>query len=527
MKNILSSLILFFLSTIGTAQVSSNIQKMQYYEYFNKEKQLLLNDIKINPANLDNYMVLGSLYSRLNNTDSATIIFNKLVEQNQKSALSYLAKGYMELNNGKADDAASFFERAAKMTKNKDGLIMRYIGEAYLFSPKHNYQQAIEYLKKAVAIEINNPVTYYSLGKAYIANNESGPAVTQFEFCTDYDKTAAWAYTQIGVIFESAKNYQKTEESYNAALKADPNYPLIYKYSAQWKFLHQDYATALEYFNKYQTMTGDNSIDAQTAKSTYLFYKKDYKKTIDIVNNIIKVDSSKNYMIRLLGYCYFEEGDSLAAKNMMEKFFQKAPKDKIIWSDFQYMGKIYQKFGNDSIAMIQYKKAIELDSTQVDIYDDLAKMNFKKANYVLAGDWFSKKLTKIKNPSIQNYFDIAFAYYKAEDYTKANVYFSKIVDVYPTSMTGQLYYARSKSYLDPESTEALAKPNYEKIIELGELDPIKYKEELKEAYKYLYYHYFNLEDKATALTFADKFIKVDPNDPEGMQLMDAAKVVEK
>lgn len=51
-----------------------------------------------------------------------------------------------------------------------------------MYSPKRDIPNAIEYLKKAVSIEIKNPVSYFSLGEAYYAINESGPALTQYEF---------------------------------------------------------------------------------------------------------------------------------------------------------------------------------------------------------------------------------------------------------------------------------------------------------------------------------------------------------
>ena len=523
MKNLFVVMLCAVLSIHAIAQISPEVHKLQYYGYFNQAKTTLKRNIQTNPANLDNLYELGAIYSRTANLDSAKIIFNKLVETNAKSAISTVAQGYLSLNNGNKEEAKSFFEKAAKSTKFKDGSVLRKIGEAYLYSPKKDYPNAIEYLKKAVAIEIKNPVTYYSLGEAYYNTNESGQAVTQYEFCTDFDKKAAWAYTRIGEIFKGAKNYPKADEAFKAALEADPEYPYIYKDLAEWKYLYQDYPTALKYFDKYQAMTGDNSIEAKTSRSTYLFYNKNYKETISLVNDIMKVDSSKNYMIRLLGYSSFEMGDSLGAKNQMDKFFQKAPKEKIIWQDYFYQGKISSKFGNDSVATIQFKKALALDSTQIDIYTELAKMNFSKNNFKMAGYWYGKKLEKLEKFSLQNYFDPAFAYYKAEDFNNANIYFDKLVKKYPTSVVGQLYYARSQANLDPNTEKALAKPQYEKVIEAGEADPVKYKNELKEAYKYLYYYYYNLPDKIQASAFADKFVKVDPNDPEGLQMIEAVK----
>lgn len=523
MKNLFLAVFCVAVSFSAFGQISSEVQKMIHYESFASAIKALQKDVTGNPNNLDNYFELGALYSRLNKTDSARVFFNKLTEINPKSAISIVGSGYVALNSGNAAEAKAMFEKAAKNTKFKDGAVMRRIGEAYLYSPKGNLDNAIEYLKKAIAIEIKNPVTYYSLGEAYYTKKEGGPAVTNYEFCTDYDKSAAWAYSRIGQIFEGSKNYVKADEAYKAALAADPDYPFIYKDLANWTYRRHDYVSALKNFNTYQKLSGDNSIEAKTLKSTYTFYNKDYKQTLELVNEIMKVDSSKNYMIRLLGYSSFEQGDSLAAKNYMEKFFQKTAKDKIIWSDYYYLGRINEKFGNDTEAVANFTKAIEMDSTQEDIYDAAAKLNFANENYKEAGYWYGRKLNQIENPKIQELFDPSFAYYRAEDWPNANIYFAKLVAKYPTSVAGQLYYARTNVYLDQDGSKGLAKPIYEKVAELGEKDPVKYQKELKEAYNFLYYYYYNSNAKDKAFEYADKFTKVDPNDPDGAKLLEAAK----
>jgi tetratricopeptide (TPR) repeat protein len=266
-------------------------------------------------------------------------------------------------------------------------------------------------------------------------------------------------------------------------------------------------------------MTGDNSIDTKIKYSSILFYNKQYDKTIALVNEIMKTEASKDYMIRLLGYSYYEQGDSLAALNMMNKYFEKAPKDKIIFSDYQYLGKIYTKFGQDSLAFLNYEKAIATDSTRTELYNDLATMYYSKGKYLKAAEWYGKKLVKMDRPGLQNYFDVAFAYFKGEDYNSALREFGKISEKWPDRLEGHVYQGRSAAYLDPDGTNALAKPYYEKVIEKGEVDPVKYKDYLTEAYKYMFYASMNLKDKVAAKSYIDKVLKLNPNDEEAVQLL--------
>lgn len=513
------ALLTVFLITGLGAQPLQEAFKMLGYENFPKAIRAFQQNLQQNPGSQEANYHLAATYSRVGKLDSATILFNKVVELNPKSAISSVAAGYNALNKKMIADAKANFERAIKTSKSKDGNIYRWIGEAWMYSQSQNLDEAIENLKKAVAIEIKNPVSYYSLGEAHFKKGDLGQAVTQYEFTTDYDKTAAWAYTRIGQIFKSARNYTKALDMLQNAIKADPQYPLAYKELADWYYAYQKYPDALKNFQQYLEMTGDKSIETKIRYSSILFYNKQYDKTISLVNEIMKTDSSRNYMIRLLGYSYFEMGDSLAALNMMNKYFAKAPADKIIFSDYQYLGKIYAKFGKDSLAFLNYEKAIATDSTRIDLYNDLATYYYSKGKYAKAAEWYSKKLTKLEKPGLQNYFDVAFAYFKAQDYNASLREFGKISEKWPDRIEGYLYQGRSAAYLDPEGTLGTAKPYYEKVIEKGEVDPVKYKDYLIEAYKYMYYAALNLKDKAMAKSFVDKMLKLDPNDAEAVQML--------
>jgi len=519
-------LILFVMASLIvtlTAQNSNDGFKFTYYGQYANAVKGFNAVISNSPGLQDGYYHLGALYVRLNNPDSARICMNKVMAINPKNALSQVATGQLALSNKNPTEAKVAFDKAIKISKNKDPRISQYIGEAWLYAPVRNLDNAATNLKRSLALDVRNAPTYFSLGEVYSAQGQGGAAVTQYEFCTDNDKSAAWAYSKIGYIFKNARNYIKADQSFKSALEADPNYPGTYKELADWNYDYQKYAEALANYEKYLSMTGDNSIESKINYSSYLFYNKKYEKTINLVNEIMKVDSSRNYMTRLLGYCHFEQGDSLQALNFMNKFMARTKPEKIIWSDYQYLAKIYNKFGNDSLVVLNYDKALATDTTKVDLYTEVAQYYYSKGNFNKAASVYQSKLSKLEKVSLQNYFDIAFAYYKGANYESAKNSFAVIAEKFPTVMYGWIYQARSSAFLDPESTLALAKPYYEKVIELGEVDPVKFKTELKEAYRYAYYLAFNSNDKESAKLIVDKLLKVDPNDAESVQMAAAVQ----
>ena len=68
----------------------------------------------------------------------------------------------------------------------------------------------------------------------------------------------------------------------------------------------------------------------------------------------------------------------------------------------------------------------------------------------------------------------------------------------PQSYVGYFWRARVNSMLDPETEKGLARPYYEKVIEIALEQPERNKKELIESYKYLGYYYYLQADAITA-----------------------------
>ena len=76
--------------------------------------------------------------------------------------------------------------------------------------------------------------------------------------------------------------------------------------------------------------------------------------------------------------------------------------------------------------------------------------------------------------------------------------------------------------LDPETKEGVAKPHYEKLIEL--LNAKQQKEEkdnarLVEAYRYLGYYYLLKDDKNNSNIYWNKILEIDPNNETAKQAL--------
>src|SRR5690606_9297860 len=108
--------------------------------------------------------------------------------------------------------------------------------------------------------------------------------------------------------------------------------------------------------------------------------------------------------------------------------------------------------------------------------------------------------------------------------------FSKLIQVKDDFATAWLYRGRNNYSIDEMdgTSEGLAKPYYEKFIELTlndpNFDPKRQGRDLKEAYKYLGDYYFSVaNDKTTSNSYWLKVLELDPNDQQAKDVLAGMK----
>ena len=106
----------------------------------------------------------------------------------------------------------------------------------------------------------------------------------------------------------------------------------------------------------------------------------------------------------------------------------------------------------------------------------------------------------------------------------ADSVFALVAQQAPESYLGELWRARTNSAMDPETTQGLAKPFYEKVTEmlLAKNEP-KYNSALIECYSYLGYYYLLKSDYPTSKEFWNKILAIDPNNATAKKALDGIK----
>ncbi len=497
-----------------------------------KAKHLLLEHLSKVPVDQEAHYRLGNIYYQLGKKDSAKYYFEKGIKPEDKINFNFAGLGKLALDEKNTTKADEYFNKLLGYGKSKDTKAYTFVGEAYLNSTANDAAKAIVQLEKAVTLNLKNDEAQLLLGDAYLQSNNAGKAVTKYEYAIDADPASAFPYMKIGQVYMKSGAYEMALKNFQKGNELDPQFAPLFRELAEINYLTKNFAEACRLYKKYLDNTGDD-IQKRTRYASFLFLCKDYEGTINEINAVLKQDTTNIILSRLIGYSYYEKEKYEEGLAFMKKFLENVDSTKVIASDYAYYGKLLAKTNNDLLAVVYLNRAIKADSTNADLYNDLSLVLYAQKKYVEVIPVLEKMLV-LKRGSSQDYFLLGKTYYfaagnlsslakeatdkekkkKAEAvadtfFHEADTAFMKVTEMQPTAPLGYFWRGRCNSYLDPETTEGLAFPHYQKFVELA-TDEAKSKKELVEAYQYLGFYYVMKDDNASAKPYWKKVGELDP-----------------
>jgi tetratricopeptide (TPR) repeat protein len=476
------------------------------------------------PAKADNYFYFAESLMKKGDTEAAYDMWQKASTANPASPLGMVGNGKILWYKGDTAAARKIFVAACTSTKHKNAEIMRQVASAYTYAPVKNLDAAIKLANDAIKLEPKNIEGYIILGDALLEKTPSNgsPAIAQYNKVLDIDPKNPRGIVRKAKLYQSARAYKEANELFIEAQTVDPTYAPAYRENAELNMLFDQHNKAIENWKKYLEL--NDTDDARYQYAISLFSGKKYCEAQAEFEGLQSRGFVNMYTHRLLSYSMYEcnpdNNPEVNKKGLAEsdEYFKMAPKDKLIALDYKYRGLHYAKLGNDSLAILEYEKAIELDSTaRNDLSGDIAKMYMKAKKYDLA---IKAYLAKPKL-NVTDYFELGRAYYFGpKDYALADSAFKRVTEISPDYAMGYMWRARSNYKLDPTNKLWTAKPFYEEFLnKLTPEDKISpnYKSTQIEAGKYLGDYYVNSKegkDYAKAKLVWKMVQDLDPTDKQ-------------
>jgi tetratricopeptide (TPR) repeat protein len=500
-----------------------------------------------NPQDIDSWLSLGSAYVAKGEKDKAAQAY-KTVSQagSMEGPKAFVINARVAILNNDMTTADKEIERAARYGK-KESSVFRFLGETFLYAgpnEKPNYTRAMEYLRKGYDINSRDFDNLMSLGYAFKEQSNGGQAAQYYEYASNAQDKNPFPLFMIGRVYKIAKLPQKSIEYYNRAIAIDPKFSLALRAKAEYYYFEErKYDEAVKAYKDLVTFSDHVEIDDEQQYANTLFLVRNYKECIQQVEKVIKLDNTKTYLRRLLGYCYYETGDFKQGLDVMNNYFKVVEKDKVLGSDYLYLGNLRLKTGGDTLQAIQdLKKAIEIDPQRWELYKDIGDLSYKIKSMCAAGEAYGIRLDSMEatQGTIQplDYYYKGLSWYYCKDdttkahYEKALAAFLKVTEKAPNSGIGWFWSGKASAQLDPDLTvdttqtarDAFGKAHdfFEKYVTIGEAGDInKEKGNLISAYGYLLYYHFIKQEDDEALRLAEKLLVLSPSDEQAMKIRDA------
>jgi len=187
-----------FLSKIQSARVNVETLLDRGWNYivsgrYEKASRELLQAKKLSPKNVQIYNLLGWAYIHLEQYDKASLTFQEVLNLDSNNEMAHANLGYLNYKKGLYREAIEGLSNITKNANNKQAVLYALFYLGLIYQEREMFDDAIEFLNKAIALGPNLYEAYYYLGKAYKKRGLNNLATQIWEKLIDINKFNIWA----------------------------------------------------------------------------------------------------------------------------------------------------------------------------------------------------------------------------------------------------------------------------------------------------------------------------------------------
>lgn len=416
---------------------------------------------------------------------------------------------------------------ADELTKKNKKDMELILSVAKIFLDEGKLDEAENYVGKAKKINSKDPRVSIAQGDIYIAREDVGKAVQMYEQAIYFDEKCVDAYLKYANAYKGASpslsvtKLEELKQKVPGCVEADKALAALYYSTNQFDKAAEAYADFID---------TPAATEADILNYAFaLFMNHEFEKSLAIAQKGLQQNGRHAAFNRLAMYNYTDMKRYDEAEKAADLFFNETDDAEYSYLDYRYYGALLSALEKYDQAIVEYGKALEKDSTQYDLWKEISTAYENEEKYDDAIEAYEKYVSTLEpeKKTLENTYQLGRLYYSEGTATdtiavprekriaalqKADSVFAVVVEKAPDSHQGNLWRARINSSLDPETTQGLAKPYYEKVVEmvLAKDDPTRYKSVLVECYSYLGYYHMLLSEYELSKEFWNKILALDP-----------------
>lgn len=320
--------------------------------------------------------------------DDARSNFEAGLAVNPQNPYNYAGLGALELLQGNRTAAEAHFKDAKSHAK-KNADLLTDIARAYYNADPVGYAKEIaKYLADAKKAQKNHPAPFI-LEADMIAESDPGKAAGLYETAQMFDSDMAYPEAYV----KYARSYFHVNPKFainklKELLEKQPNSALAQRELAEKYYENGQLTLAAEQYGKY--IQNPNHFDKDKQRYVgLLYFGKKYQDSYDLACKLLEQDPDNIYMMRMkfLNLSALEKYPE--AVEAATTFFAH-PRQEFTTNDFTTYAESLTKVGQDSLAVVQYQKALEMSPDKVELFKDISAAYSSAGLYVKAAEAFQQ-----------------------------------------------------------------------------------------------------------------------------------------
>jgi tetratricopeptide (TPR) repeat protein len=359
--------------------------------------------IKIDPKYYNAYVNKAYLLLQIKNHEDALKAYDEVININPNDIEAYNNKGYVLIQLERYNEAIKVynegirripgFKKAYKCKDHAYALIQ--LGQ-YEEVVVKRYNEAIELYDKAIIIYPEYANAYYVKGNALAGLGSYDESLAVYNNAIEIDSKYLEAYNGKGDVLRELSRYENAINAYNKAIEIDPKYLEAYSGKADALRKLYRYDDAISTYNNVIKINSEY-FEAYYGKGIAFEEKgsgEDYEKALSAYNKAIEINSKSANALKSKGDVLYKQGNYEKAKIAYDKAIEFNPKNEYAYygkgkslekmkdyneaitvynnvitishnnaRGYYNLSRIYSQKGISVTALINFKKAIEIDET--------------------------------------------------------------------------------------------------------------------------------------------------------------------
>ncbi|MGI9527554.1 MAG: tetratricopeptide repeat protein [Weeksellaceae bacterium] len=251
------------------------------------------------------------------------------------------------------------------------------IAQARYWSLKSQQKRAIYFYEQALTFEVEEDYIHHCLGGEYMAIGYIGKALFHFKTALELDLDDDLAFYSCIQCFDDIHQHKEAINFLKQYIDLRP-YSENAWFQLGLQHLHfKDYHSALEAFD-YAVCINPKSISSLYQVAACYEKLEQYDKAIETYEEAIECDDTAAYSHLKIARCYIKQGQSSKALNALHLSIHEDPQLDKAWSE---ASEIYEKLASYDEAIHYLKRAVDLDSSNVNYLKRLAFLSIQAGYY--------------------------------------------------------------------------------------------------------------------------------------------------